>query len=218
MCTFSAGNNPQVGKSTEKKSSKRHTQSNLSKENLSVKSLPVRRPSSRASSQKDTTEWRLNTVADVGKSYTNRCVKEILHKIERGAYASEWYNFSNPTLPAPKWIDFHAKGHGGVLDAFLCQRSNKNQMCYMMDVRLGDKVGRLLKYPENIRVGQNGKDMVRIEKEEREEKEESDRIVWSDNDEHIAKCREKKTRPFPLSWKEQFSWENVSKRKSFYAF
>ncbi|XP_065069665.1 uncharacterized protein LOC135694736 isoform X2 [Rhopilema esculentum] len=209
MLALRAGNNPQVGRSTERKFSKSETQSNLSKENLSVRSLPVRRPSSRASSQKDKTEWRPNTVANVGKSYTNRCVKEILHKIERGAYASEWYNFSNPTLPAPKWIDFHAEGHGGVLDAFLCQQSNKNQMCYMMDVRLGDKVGRLLKYPENIRVGQNGKDMVRIEKEEREEKDENDKIVWSDNDEHIAKCREKKIRPFPLSWKEQFSWENV---------
>ena len=76
----------------------------------------------------------------------------------------------------------------------------------MIDVQVGDRVGRLLKYPGKIRVGQNGETKERkIEPEPGVHDDDDD-----DEDEYDVKCRKKKERLYPLSWSEQFQWENVS--------
>ena len=152
---------------------------------------------------------RPNTLPDYGKSYTNRCVKEIFNKLQHGAYASEWYKFSNTTLPSPKWINFNSGENGGALDAFLCKNDDDDgNKCYMMDVRIGEKVGRLLKYPGTIRVGQNG-----YIREQRQRKVTYDECMFGEveageaDDDSGSKA---KPRPFPLSWSEQFDWKDVS--------
>ena len=144
------------------------------------------------------------TVLDYGKSYANRCVKEILNKIENGSYASEWYNFSSPNMPSPKWINFNLDESGGVLDAFLCKKDDDSHACYMMDVRIGEKVGRLFKYPGPVRVGQNGHIAERKPCKDSNDGFLLDDLVLSD---HASK--EAKSRPFPLCWSEQLDWKDV---------
>ena len=145
------------------------------------------------------------TMLDVGKSYTNRCVKEILKKLEHGSYSSRWYDFSSPNMPLPKWINFNWTESGGVLDAFLCKGNEDNHVCYLMDVRIGEKVGRLLKYPGPIRVGQNGyTSKAKCHKDSLYDFE-LEGLTLND-----ITSKKMKSRPFPLSWNEQFDWKDVS--------
>ena len=140
---------------------------------------------------------------DYGKSYTNRCVREILNKLEQGPYASEWYNFSNPNVPSPKWINFSLDESGGVLDAFLCKKDDENHTCYMMDVRIGEKVGRLFKYPSPIRVGRNGYVV------DHNDNKSHYNFMLEDTALTYSRSSGRKSRPFPLCWSEQFEWEDV---------
>jgi len=144
------------------------------------------------------------TMLDVGKSYTNRCVKEILKKLEHGSYSSRWYDFSSPNMPLPKWINFNWTESGGVLDAFLCKGNEDNHVCYLMDVRIGEKVGRLLKYPGPIRVGQNGyTSKAKCHKDSLYDFE-LEGLTLND-----ITSKKMKSRPFPLSWNEQFDWKDA---------
>lgn len=152
-------------------------------------------------------DMRPKTVPSIGRSYTNRCVREILNKLEHGAYASEWYSFSKTNMPSPKWINFKSGQNGGLLDAFLCAKNGPgSQECYMMDVRIGDKVSRLLKYPCAIRVGRNG--AVAEKKCPKASVED-----WIVQDEDSFGEEHGKSRPFPLSWNEQIEWKNVSVKR-----
>ena len=145
------------------------------------------------------------TTLDIGKSYANRCVKEILKKLEQGSYSSRWYDFSSPNMPLPKWINFNWTECGGVLDAFLCKGNDENHVCYLMDVRIGEKVGRLLKYPGPIRVGQNGfTSRPKCHKDSLYDIEVED-LTLKD-----ITSKKMRSRPFPLSWNEQFDWKDVS--------
>eukprot|EP00794_Sanderia_malayensis_P007874 gene7875-8724_t len=139
-----------------------------------------------------------------GKSQVNRHIQEILNKIKFGSFASEWKTFSGAMSPVPKWVDFYDGENGGALDAFICKslEDDKRQSCYFIDVRAGERVSRLLKYPQNIRVGQNG--VVA---------EEKSRIDETKQNEEGGKLKQRKHQPkertIPLSWNEQLEWKNT---------
>ena len=88
--------------------------------NKEMKSTKTKSAVSRLSSKSNLSQGRART--PVGKSYTNRCVKELLNKVQYGAYTSDWNVFNGIRSATPKLIDFYSGENGGVLDAFLCNK------------------------------------------------------------------------------------------------
>ncbi len=125
------------------------------------------------------------------------------------------FDFSTGVRNPPKWIDFHTGDNKGVLDAFICKSpEGKQSPCYLINVREGERMAELMKYPQKVRVGKNG-----FSNESSREK----KSAWI-----LEECQEvqkdgtlmdsTKERTMPLSWSEQLNWKNVSHNSVFAQF
>ena len=144
-----------------------------------------------------------------GKTQINRYVKDLFGKFERAGYSSDWNSFVGSTQSLPEWMDFYTVQNGSALDAFVCTSPrNDTNTSYLIDMRAGERVSRLLHNRQNVRVGRNG-----VSNDSSREQ-----MSRSSTEDQIQKGKEsrgrKKERTSPLSWGEQLEWKDVSVVKS----